>query len=168
MSAKHLDVRNRTLALSDGSSILYGGLIIATGSRAVRPFLPGADRADVHVLRTLDDALRLARALRSADSVAIIGAGLVGCEIASSSVELGKTVTLIDSEPMPMLRVLGRHVSHVIANMHRLNGVQLELSCTVSRIEKRLNAFEVALTNGKSIKSDVVSLQPAAHRTRNG
>jgi NADPH-dependent 2,4-dienoyl-CoA reductase/sulfur reductase-like enzyme len=158
VSAKHLDVRNRTLVLSDGSSILYDGLIIATGSRAVRPSLPGADRADVHVLRTLDDALRLARALRSADSVAIIGAGLVGCEIASSSVELGKTVTLIDSEPMPMLRVLGRHVSHVIANMHRLNGVQLELSCTVSRIEKRLNAFEVALTNGKSIKSDVLVL----------
>ena len=158
VSAEHLDVRNRNLELSDGSSIPYDGLIIATGSRAVRPPLPGADRADVYVLRTLDDALAIARALRHGDSVAIVGAGLVGCEIASSSVELGKTVTLVGSEPMPMLRVLGRHLAHVVADMHRLNGVQLELNCTVSRIEKKLDAFEVALTNGKSIKSDVVVL----------
>ena len=57
-----------------------------------------------------------------------------------------------------MLRVLDDTFRTSFANIHRFNGVQLELSCTVSRIERRRNAFEVVLTNGKSIKSDVVVL----------
>ena len=58
-----------------------------------------ADRENVHVLRTLDDALRLEQALAPAAHIAIVGAGLIGQEVASSAVARGVEATLIDAAP---------------------------------------------------------------------
>jgi 3-phenylpropionate/trans-cinnamate dioxygenase ferredoxin reductase component len=158
VSAAHLDVPASTLTLSDGSRLNYDGLIVATGSCAVRPRVPGADLPGVFVLRTLDDAISLSGALARKDKVAIIGAGLVGCEIAASAMTLGKSVTLIDAEPLPMLRVLGHQLGGVIAAIHRFRGVDIQMQNALSKIDKTEHGFSVVLANGKTIQSEIVVL----------
>jgi NADPH-dependent 2,4-dienoyl-CoA reductase/sulfur reductase-like enzyme len=158
VSAAQLDVNASTLTLSDGTSLGYEGLIVATGSRALRPKVPGADLPGVFVLRTLDDAINLSEALARKNKVAIVGAGLVGCEIAASARTLGKSVTLIDTEPRPMLRVLGYQLGAVIANIHRFHGVDFQMRSALHRIEKTEHGFSLILANGKTIQTEIVVL----------
>jgi hypothetical protein len=84
MSAVGLDGAARRLTLSDGSSLRYHRLLIATGSRPRR--LPMLERfANVTTLRTLDDARRLRGALAAGGHLAVVGAGFIGQEVAAAS-----------------------------------------------------------------------------------
>ncbi len=100
--ATRLDVASRTVTLGD-EPIEFEKLIIATGTRARR--WPGETPPNAHVVRDLDDANRLKEALAEAKTVAIVGAGFIGCEVASSARKLGLHVTLYDiaEHPMPAL-----------------------------------------------------------------
>ena len=70
--------------LADGAELAYDELIVATGSRARRlPALVG--RPNVHVLRTLADAVGLRAALVPGARLAIVGAGFVGQEVAATA-----------------------------------------------------------------------------------
>src|SRR5690348_12749716 len=97
-SATKLDVEQRTVWLDE--PVEYEKLIIATGTRA-RPW-PGEPLANAFTIRVLNDSLALKDALEAATSVAIIGAGFIGCEVASSATKLGKQVTVYDIAPQPM------------------------------------------------------------------
>ncbi|TDB88310.1 NAD(P)/FAD-dependent oxidoreductase, partial [Actinomadura sp. 7K534] len=98
VEATGLDTAARRLALSDGSRIGYGALVIATGVRA-RPSPwsgPG-----VHVLRTLADARALHADLARGGDLVVVGAGFIGAEVASTAIDQGCRVTLVDPLPNP-------------------------------------------------------------------
>jgi 3-phenylpropionate/trans-cinnamate dioxygenase ferredoxin reductase subunit len=71
------------------------------------------------MLRTVDGADRLRRSLTGAPRVAVVGAGFIGCEVASTARSLGCEVTILEAAPTPMLRALGGDVGSVIARLHR-------------------------------------------------
>ena len=96
--ATALDVEAKTVTV--GNPVAYEQLVIATGTRA-RTW-PGEMPANAYVVRDLGDALELKAALSTARSVAIVGAGFIGCEVASSARKLGLDVTLIDVAEQPM------------------------------------------------------------------
>lgn len=81
----------------------------------------------------MNDAARLRASLVSGGRVGIVGAGLIGCEVAASSRALGLDVVLHDVATAPMIRVLGPAVAEVIAELHRDNGVRLRLGASVGR-----------------------------------
>ena len=97
-TATALDVAAQTVTI--GEPVSYEQLVIATGTRA-RTW-PGEMPDNAYVVRDLDDALALKKALSVARSVAIVGAGFIGCEVASSARKLGLDVTLIDVAEQPM------------------------------------------------------------------
>ncbi len=151
-----------TVALSDGSELDYDRLILATGARArfLRP-LPGEGPRTVvgsveFVLRTLDDAELLGRALRHATRLAIIGAGFVGCEVAASARSRGIEVALIDVADQP-LSPLGPELGARCAQLHRDHGVELHLGTGIDRLrtdESRVDG--VVLADGTEIAGDWV------------
>jgi 3-phenylpropionate/trans-cinnamate dioxygenase ferredoxin reductase component len=118
-----VDPSRRTATLTSGEVLEWDALVLATGARARRlpliPDLPGA-----HRLRSLTDALALREELQHGRRLAIIGAGFVGTEVASTAARLGVDVTLVDPLP-PLGRVLGREVSSLLATRYREHGVRV-------------------------------------------
>jgi NADPH-dependent 2,4-dienoyl-CoA reductase/sulfur reductase-like enzyme len=153
--ATRLDVAGRVVHLADGSALRYDGLVVATG--ATPRMLPEtADRTNVHVLRTVDDAHRLRAAVGAGTRVAVIGAGVLGCEIAATSRKLGAEVTLIDLFEQPMLRVLGPELAPVAARLHADHGVSLRLGRRVLGLRGTPVVDGVVLDGDEIVEADVV------------
>ncbi|MEV6414089.1 FAD/NAD(P)-binding oxidoreductase [Kribbella sp. NPDC051718] len=132
-AAVALDPSARKLTLADGQILGYDGLVIATGATPRRlPF--GHDLAGVHVLRTLDDTLALRDGLRGARSVAIVGAGFLGAEVAAVARELGVAVTMIDPLPAPMIRQFGTEMGELLTQLHASHGVDVRCGTTVNAL----------------------------------
>jgi 3-phenylpropionate/trans-cinnamate dioxygenase ferredoxin reductase subunit len=152
-----LDPRTRCVALHDGSEVRYDRLVIATGARART--IPEWQRfANVYVLRTWEDCLSLRFALRAARHVTVVGAGVLGCEIAASARALGLAVTLLDELPSPMLRVLGPRLGGVAAELHRSHGVDVRVGCAVERLDGDTTVEAVVTRDGDRIPTDLVVL----------
>ncbi|MBB4905356.1 NAD(P)/FAD-dependent oxidoreductase [Actinophytocola algeriensis] len=121
--ATSIDTTTRTVRLTDGDDLRYDTLVLATGMRARR--LAGFDGARIHYLRTAADARALRADLVAAERVVVLGAGFVGCEVAASSVGLGKQVTIFEPEPTPLARVLGVKIGAAVLDIHRARGVEV-------------------------------------------
>ena len=104
------------------------------------------------VLRTLDDARDLRGTLRPGTRLAVVGAGLIGCEVAASARSMGAAVDLIDVLPGPLIRVVGARVCDIVADLHREHGVRLHLGAAVARGDDG----ELALADGTVLEADVV------------
>ena len=121
------DVELRTgTRITSLDDLAFDRLLIATGADPVMiPALAG--RENVHVLRTLDDALRLQNALATSEHIAIVGAGLIGQEVASSAVARGVKATLIDAVRNPFDALMGPGGGHQLEALHQRAGVELQL-----------------------------------------
>jgi NADPH-dependent 2,4-dienoyl-CoA reductase/sulfur reductase-like enzyme len=129
--ASALDLDRREVRLDNGELLPFDGLVIATGAGARR--LPReVGHAAVHHIRTLGDAAALHQALARPDlRVLVIGAGFLGCEVASTAASLGHRVTLVEAASGPMLGALGPELSAYFAGLHRRRGVVLRTASTV-------------------------------------
>ena len=154
-AATGLDTAAQRVLLDGGGSVDYDALIIATG---VRPrTLPGVGLAGVHLLRTLDDALTLRAQLLARPTVAVVGAGFLGAEVAAAVRQLGLQVTLVDPLPVPMHRQFGAQVGALIAQLHRDHGVTVRCGTGVSRfVEAAGRVTAVELADGHVIDADLV------------
>jgi 3-phenylpropionate/trans-cinnamate dioxygenase ferredoxin reductase subunit len=153
--ATGIDRGSRRVALADGSSIGYGALVLATGSAPRRLGVEGAELEGLHYLRTQDDADALRDAAHDAEAVVVVGGGWIGSEVAASLRQLGRPVTLVSSEGMPLVRVLGPEVASVYAELHRANGVEL-LSGSVAALEGAGRVSGVRLADGRRLAADLV------------
>lgn len=156
-AAVALDVAARTLRLAGGASLRYERLLIATGSRPVPLRVEGASLADVLTLRGLDDARRLRERLLAARSVAIVGAGLVGLEVASVARSLGRRVVVIERGPQPLMRVLGGHpLADAVLRLHVDHGVEFRTGVTVEQVLGARHVEGVRLSSGERVEADLV------------
>ncbi|HKP41849.1 NAD(P)/FAD-dependent oxidoreductase [Mycobacterium sp.] len=152
-----IDPAAHTVALPDGSTVQYDKLLIATGSQPRRPPIPGADADRVHYLRTIDDAEALNSVLVEGASLAIIGAGWIGLEVAAGARDRGVDVTVVETAELPLMAALGREVGEVFAKLHRDHGVDLRLSATVREITTADGkATGLALRDGSTVEADAV------------
>ena len=154
--ARAINLQERRVELTGGDSVTFDALLLATGSRPRTLPIPGADLDRVHVLRTLDNARRLRHSLTSATSVAVIGAGWIGCEVAASARQMGAAVTVIDPMPTPLFRVLGEQVGRVFAALHQDHGVTMRMGAGVQGLVGTSAVEAVALADGTAIAADVV------------
>ena len=102
-------------------------LLLATGAEPVRLNIPGADRAHVHYLRTLEDSRALVAKAKAARSAVIIGASFIGLEVASSLRARGIEVHVVGPEAIPMARILGEELGSFIRSVHEQHGVIFHL-----------------------------------------
>jgi 3-phenylpropionate/trans-cinnamate dioxygenase ferredoxin reductase subunit len=83
VAATRIDAREHVVDLADGRALRYGTLVLATGARARRLTLPGAELGAM--LRTYEDAVDLRERFRDNARVAIVGGGFIGLELAASA-----------------------------------------------------------------------------------
>lgn len=155
-TVRSIEPGSRTVTLDDDTRLPFDRLLIATGARPRTLPLPGAELPGVVSLRTLADADDLRARAAQAARVVVIGAGWIGSEVAASLRMLGRAVTLIAPEAVPLERVLGAEVGGVYRDLHLDHGVDLRLRASVSRIvgTDRVEAVETGA--GERIAADLV------------
>jgi 3-phenylpropionate/trans-cinnamate dioxygenase ferredoxin reductase component len=109
----------------------FDALVLATGAVPVR--LPGT--GPQRVLRTLDDALALRAALRPGRRLAIVGAGWIGAELATTAAARGCQVTVLEAAAAPLAGVLGTEAGLATAPWYETAGVELRLGQPVASVE---------------------------------
>ncbi|MBP3083999.1 NAD(P)/FAD-dependent oxidoreductase [Mycolicibacterium fortuitum] len=152
-----------TLSLPDGTTVGYDKLLLATGSASRRPPIPGSDAAGVHYLRTIDDAATLSAALNPGATLAIVGAGWIGMEVAAGARGRDVNVTVVEAAHLPLQAALGAEVGEVFAQLHREHGVDLRLDQSVDEITTdNGTATGLRLTDGSTVAADAVLIAVGA------
>lgn len=143
-----IEWRTRTLALSDGGTLPYDRLVLATGCRPRRLPMAGA-----HYLRTLGDAWALRRQFRPGRRLVVIGAGFIGLEVAASAREHGMAVTLIAGASRVLARGVPAVLAERIADRHRAAGVDLRFGVSVTAMADGT----VTLSDGTTLAADTIA-----------
>jgi 3-phenylpropionate/trans-cinnamate dioxygenase ferredoxin reductase component len=152
-----IDAGANAVVLPDDTTVRYDKLVLATGSRSRRPPIPGAEASGVHYLRTIDDAQALDSVLTEGSSLAVIGAGWIGLEVAAGARERGVDVTVVEMARLPLLTALGPEVGAVFAQLHRDHGVRLVLGASVEEITTSGGAASgLMLADGTNVDADTV------------
>ena len=147
----------KTVALSDGSSLSYDALILATGARAIALPIPGADLMGVMFLRTAADAELLKATVGPGKILAVVGGGYIGLEVAASGRALGAEVVVLEREDRLLARVACEVLSSFFKAQHEAHGVNLELSATATAFEGEAgHVTGVRLADGRLIACDAV------------
>lgn len=144
------------VTLASDTVLAYDRLLLATGARARHLPLTDRDLAGLLTLRSRTDARRLHDELVAAGHVTIVGAGWIGCEVASAARALGTEVTLVDPLDAPLQRVLGPELGRVFADLHRDQGVDLRLGLGVSSARGNQRVERVTLSDDTVVDTDLV------------
>ena len=150
-----IDRDAKTIRTSDGDSLPYASLILATGARARPLLVPGADLRGVLALRTLADAEALKAELAPGVRLAVIGGGYVGLEAAASARALGAEVVVIERERRLLARVACATLSAFFQSTHARHGVRFELSSGVTALEGDGRVTGVRLDDGRLVPCDL-------------
>jgi 3-phenylpropionate/trans-cinnamate dioxygenase ferredoxin reductase subunit len=149
--------RDRGVRTEDGRLLHADRVVLATGGRAAVPPIPGRDSPRVHVLRSAEHATRLQAELVPGARLLVVGAGLIGAEAASTAVDLGCEVVLVDPVSPPLAAAVGDDVAEWLHAMHTTRGVQVVHAGVVS-MKDIGSAVDVRLTDDSTVVADVVVL----------
>ncbi|MBD3896978.1 FAD-dependent oxidoreductase [Halomonas sp. ML-15] len=154
-----IDPSARTLSI--GSETLpYGELVIATGAAPRVPFaIPEVVASRVFTINDLDDYRAFHAALESLGRparVAIIGAGLVGCEFANDLSAGGHGVSLVAPEATPLPRLLPEPLGRVLGEAFTASGIELHLGRQLRVLDSQGSQVAVRLDDGQTLEADLV------------
>jgi NADPH-dependent 2,4-dienoyl-CoA reductase/sulfur reductase-like enzyme len=153
--ATGLDLHTKRVHLDGEDDLPFDQLVIATGAEPRR--LAAVDGAPgVHYLRTIEDALALRADLAGAERVAVIGAGFIGLEVASSARQRGLEVTVVEALPVALERAIGAEMGAVVTDMHRRRGVDVRLGTGVDELVGSGRAEAIRLADGSVVPADLV------------
>lgn len=150
-----LDTARRVL-LTDRGEVRYGDLVLATGAAPIPLSLAGHGSSGVRAINSLDDYRGLRACLNAPRRIAIVGAGLVGCELANDLRTGGHAVTLFDRATLPLSRLLPDVAAQRMRDGLTGVGVDLRLGAALSRIERDGAAYTVHSADGRCDPFDVV------------
>jgi 3-phenylpropionate/trans-cinnamate dioxygenase ferredoxin reductase subunit len=151
-----IDRAARTVTLSDGRSLPYRGLALATGSRARTLPLPGADLAGILVLRTIEDSRRIAEQIATAKRVVVVGGGFIGLEIAAAASKAGKPVVVIEALERLLARTSTPVISDFFHALHKSHDVDIRLNTQVTGFAGDGHVAGVTTADGATHAGDLV------------
>ncbi len=153
-----LDRERREVRTAGGDRFDYDTVLLATGAVPRRLDVPGRDLDGVQYLRTLDDSDALRARLAAGGRVVIVGGGWIGLETAAAARAAGCAVTVVETAPQPLLRVLGPQLALVFADLHRGHGVRFRLGVSVEAFlgDATGSVAGVRLADGVVLPADTV------------
>ncbi len=114
----------------DGEELAYDQLLLATGGRARNPW----DAMGIRTLRSVADVPRLQSEMAAGKHLIVVGAGLIGSEIAASARGLGCEVTLLETAHVPLPRLLPPELAQMYVELHKAEGTDLHTNVNVASI----------------------------------
>ncbi len=159
-SATNLSLAEKVVTLEDGNKVHYEKLLLATGGKPFVPKMEGADKEGVFTFTRIADAERLSEKLETAQSIVVIGAGLIGISVTEALVKRKLKVTLVELQPKILSLLLDNKGSEIIENIIQKAGVTIVAGQSVQRIigkpdnDKAVGG--VILTSGLKLSCEVV------------
>ena len=158
--AVRIDRARREVELLEQSPVPYDALILATGAKArTLPVLP-PDMANVHYLRTAEDALLLRGALRRparspdrSPGIVVVGAGLIGLEAAAAA---GTATTVLEAGSSAMARVCSADLARIIVERHAGAGVRFRFGTTIVAASPAGGGVALRLSDGHVLEASLV------------
>lgn len=147
-----IDTDAHIVRLADGEEVGYDQLLLATGGRARSPW----SASGIRTLRSLGDAPRLQSELTPGSHLIVVGAGLIGSEIAASARTMGCEVTLLETAALPLPRLLPPELGELYVDLHKSEGTDLHTGVTVSSIDDEGGETVVRATDGRAWPAPVV------------
>ncbi|HSD73775.1 MAG TPA: FAD-dependent oxidoreductase [Steroidobacteraceae bacterium] len=155
-SVTHVDTNAHVAQLSDGTKLKYQKLLLATGARPAVPPIPGLERVPMHVLRTLDDALRLHECLPSVRRAIVLGGGLIGMHAAENLRKGGANVTIVEIQPQVLPAYFDTEAAAIIARIFAKAGVDIRVNMQAASVTPRDGGFTMELQGGESLEGDLL------------
>jgi NAD(P)H-nitrite reductase large subunit len=148
-------VRHRVF-LDDGRDMVFDRLLIATGSQASRPPIPGMDLEGVENCWTLADARRIAATAKKGSQVVLMGAGFIGCIVLEALAARGVKLTIIEMEERMVPRMMDKTGGDMIKRWCESKGIKVLTATRVEGLARNNGKIELALAGGGGVKADAV------------
>lgn len=139
-----------------GRKIEYDKLILATGSSAFVPPVPGVEKEGVFVYRTIEDLDAIISYAQGAGRAAVIGGGLLGLEAAKATLDLGLETHVIEFAPRLMPRQLDAAGAGMLKRKMEALGIQIHLNKNTAHFEGESNVKGLAFVDNTSLEVDMV------------
>ncbi|WP_018266797.1 NAD(P)/FAD-dependent oxidoreductase [Methylosinus sp. LW4] len=154
--AHAIDIATKRVSLENGENIGFSKLVLATGSRALRLPLPGAQLSGVHVFRDGADVDALKRLAAQRKKIIVIGGGLLGLEAAYGLAKRGAEVTLAHVTDRLMERQLDKEAAELLKLLIASRGIEILLEARTIGIigDECVRAIELA--DGRRLAADGV------------
>ena len=155
LEARDFDTSSKTVTLSDGTSLFYDRLLLATGASALS--FPGAPEGSRHIraLRTHHDAMALRNAMKPGQHIAIIGGGFIGLELAATARLLGADVTVIEGLERVLKRGVPEEIAHLLAERHRAEGVDIRCGVSIESLTEGSGKALISLSGDEVMEADL-------------
>lgn len=150
--AEKIDPKKKTVALSDGSTIGYDKLLVATGSSPLVPPADGLDTVKYHTFMTMDAALALEKELSPEKRVLVVGAGLIGLKCVEGILDRVGSVTVVDLAARILPSILDEEGSAIVQERLEARGVNFVLGDCAVRYAPGL----ATLRSGKEVPFDIL------------
>jgi nitrite reductase (NADH) large subunit len=151
-----VDPDSRLLTLANNELVNYDRLILAMGSHPFVPPIPGSNRENVTVLRTLRDANLILEQCRPGLQCAIIGGGVLGLETAAALARRGMCVTLLEGFGWLMPQQLNQTAGDLLASYAGDLGISIRTNVRISQIDGDDRVRSIILESGESIPAEQV------------
>jgi len=165
-AATAVDLAARNVTLADGKALSFAKLVFATGSRAIRLPIAGAELPGVLTFRDLADVASISKAACRGTRVVVVGGGLLGIEAAYGLAKAGAKVTLVHLMDRLMERQLDARAASMLKRAVEAKGVEVLLEAATTRFlgDGRVEAVE--FKDGRKIATDMavvaVGIKPNA------
>jgi assimilatory nitrate reductase electron transfer subunit len=162
VAASGIDRAARTVTTSEGDTIGYERLVLATGAASVLPPIKGLVGEDgslpnrVAPFRTLDDTRRLVELAGAGSSALVLGGGLLGLEAARGLATRGLAVTLLHAAGHLMERQLDPAAGRVLAATLAQLGVTIELDAATTAVKAGPDGVDAVLADGRLVGADLL------------
>jgi 3-phenylpropionate/trans-cinnamate dioxygenase ferredoxin reductase subunit len=154
-----IDRAQRLVTLADGSQLGFEKLLLATGGRPRRLPIPGADLEGIYCLRNLEDTDAIRSALQGARQAVVVGAGFIGCELATAFAQRGVATTVVELTPAPLSLVVDAETSTFVADYLRHQGVTVLTNTGATRFVGEGGRVRALVTSsGDALAADLVAV----------
>ncbi|MGR5146496.1 NADH:flavorubredoxin reductase NorW [Photobacterium alginatilyticum] len=150
-----IDTEAKTVQLAD-KTVSYSELVLATGASSFVPPFDGNATDEIVTLNSLREYASHQDKIATAKSVIILGAGLIGTEIAMDLAEAGKQVTICDRASSLMPTLLPSFMGAEVFQTMTEKGVDVKLSATVTGVNRHHQQLLVQIDDKNIVEADVV------------
>lgn len=133
--ATKIDRKRRVVVSTNGDEVAYDRVVLATGSTAFVPPVPGVNRPGIFVYRTLDDLDQMIAYAKGARTAAVIGGGLLGLEAAKAALDLGLKAHVVEFAERLMPRQLDEAGSRLLQDKIEALGIDVHLGKVTTAFE---------------------------------
>jgi NADH oxidase (H2O2-forming) len=155
----NVDAKTKTVEIQDKNgnkqTLSYGSLVLTTGASPFVPPIKGREKNGVFVVRTIEDGQKIEKAIETAKSAVIVGAGLIGLEVAVACLERGLKTTVVEFLPYVLPVLLDKGMADRVQSMLEEKGMKIIVGKGAEEI-LGTDKVDGVLVAGEKIPADLV------------